>query len=89
MTTYTPKRRSRGEWITRYTNLRSDFARCIWRNYYTVRYWLKRNWLELLAVAVVTVIVIVCTAAAIGRTAAIYAPNEHVPFLPAIAAVRG
>ena len=89
MSAYTPKRYERGAWITRVVGTRNEWQRAFWRDYYTVRYWLKRNWLELLAVAVVTVIVIVCTAAAIGRTAAIYAPNEHVPFLPAIAAVRG
>lgn len=84
MNAYAPKRHERGQWIVGVIGPWSEWKRTICRDYYAARFWLRRNWSVIAAVLIFAI-----GTATLIRTVAIYAPNPHVPFLPAISAVRG
>lgn len=85
MSAYTPKRYERGAWITRVVGTRNEWQRAFWRDYIKAKYWLKRNWLALIA----AIALVALSVATMRATARIYEPHQQAPFLPTISAVRG
>lgn len=79
------RRHERGAWIVRVLGPLNDWKAAIWRDVYRLQgWWFRNGW-----AAVIAFVALALGTATVAKVATIYAPNPHVPFLPATSAVRG